>query len=149
MAAGRAYKPNFIIGGDIVMGDAEIRRATPAQRLKEALDLKGMKPVELSELSGVGKSSISCYLSGKYDPKQKALYHMSKALDVNEMWLAGYDVPMERSEEQKQTDALLEFTKRLKTDKQFKELILRISPLNSKKLKTIESLLDSWESQND
>jgi len=127
----------------------ENRVATPAERLKEALTLKNMKPSELSELSGVNRPSISCYLSGKYDPKQKPLYHMSKALNVNEMWLAGYDVPMDRPAHQKETDALLEFTKRLKADKEFKELIFKISSLNSKQLKTIGSLLASWESQDD
>ena len=124
------------------------RVATPAERLKEALALKNMKSIELSEKSGVNRPSISCYLAGKYDPKQSALYRMSKALDVNEMWLAGYDVPMERPPEQKQTDAMVALTKRMRKEKEFKELILRISTLNSKRLKTIQSMLDSWEDQD-
>lgn len=31
-------------------------------------------------------------------PKQKLVYKLSKVLDVNEAWLMGYDVPMERTE---------------------------------------------------
>lgn len=127
----------------------ENRVATPAERLKEVLALKNMKPSVLSEISGVNRPSISCYISGKYDPKQKPLFLMARALDVNEMWLAGYDVPMERPAHQKETDALLEFSKRLKTDKEFKKLIFKISSLNSKQLKTIRSLLSSWEGQDD
>lgn len=119
--------------------------ATPAERLNEALALKNMKPSELSEMSGVAKSSISSYLSGKYDPKQSSLYRMSKALDVNEMWLGGYDVPMERPVEQKQTDAMVTLTKRMRTEKEFRELILKISTLNEKRIGAIRAMVASWE----
>ena len=125
------------------------KAATPAERLNEALALKNMKPSELSEKSGVAKSSISSYLSGKYGPNQSSLYRMSKTLDVNEMWLAGYNVPMERPMEQKQTDAMVALTKRMRNDEEFKELILRISTLNEKKVSAIRAMVASWESQDD
>ena len=70
--------------------------ATTAQRLREALDRIGMKQSELAEKTGIGKSSISTYLTGAYLPKQKNIYLMAKALDVNEAWLMGVDAPMER-----------------------------------------------------
>ena len=69
---------------------------TIAHRLQIALDLRGMKQSELVELTGIGKSSISPYLSGRYEPKQRNIYKMAKALNVNEAWLMGEDVPMER-----------------------------------------------------
>lgn len=70
--------------------------ATIAQRIKEALTIRNMKQADLVEKTKIGKSSISTYLSGTYEPKQKNIYLIAKALDVNEAWLMGYDVPMER-----------------------------------------------------
>lgn len=72
--------------------------ATIAERLRDALDRKNMKQAELSEITGIGKSSISTYLSGEYEPKQKNIYKMAKALDVNEAWLMGEDVPPDRKQ---------------------------------------------------
>ena len=60
---------------------------TIASRLRTALEMRGMKQAELVELTGIGKSSISTYL-----PKQKNIYKMAKALNVNEAWLMGEDV---------------------------------------------------------
>lgn len=70
--------------------------ATIANRIKEAMTIRGMKQVDLVSLTGIGKSSISTYLSGEYEPKQRNIYKIAKALDVSEAWLMGEDVPMER-----------------------------------------------------
>lgn len=59
---------------------------------ERALEMRGMKQAELVELTGIGKSSISTYLRGSYIPKQKNIYKMAKALNVNEAWLMGEDV---------------------------------------------------------
>lgn len=67
-----------------------------ASRIKKALEIRNMKQSELVALTGIGKSSISTYISGEYEPKQKNLYRIAKALDVSEAWLMGLDVPMER-----------------------------------------------------
>lgn len=70
-----------------------------SKRLNEALSIRGMKPIELSEKTGLHKSRISQYINGVYEAKQDALYVIAKALNVNEAWLMGYDVPMERVSE--------------------------------------------------
>ena len=73
-------------------------KAAPfSQRLREALDARGMKQVELAEKSQISKSSISRYLKGDWEGKQSAVYALAKALGVTEAWLVGYDVPMEES----------------------------------------------------
>lgn len=77
---------------------ADDNMSTIASRLKEAMRLRNMKQVDLVSLTGIGKSSISTYLSGDYVPKQRNIYKIAKALDVNEAWLMGKDVPMERKE---------------------------------------------------
>ncbi len=73
---------------------------TIAERMKEALQIRQMKQSELVEKTGIGKSSISTYLSGEYEPKQRNIYKIAKALNVSEAWLMGYNVPMKRTEYQ-------------------------------------------------
>ena len=70
---------------------------TFANRLDTAIRLRNIKQVELSEKTGIDKSLISNYLSGKYKAKQNNVYILAKALNVNEAWLMGYNVPMERT----------------------------------------------------
>ena len=65
-------------------------------RLNQALEIRNMKPVELSQKTGLSKARISQYTNGVYEAKQKALYLLARALNVSEAWLMGHDVPMER-----------------------------------------------------
>lgn len=69
--------------------------AKTSERIKEALQIRNMKQSELVEKTKIGKSSISTYLSGTYEPKQKNIYLIAKALKVSPAWLMGLDVPME------------------------------------------------------
>ena len=78
-----------------------------AERLRIALDFRNMKATELSELTGINKSTISQYLSKEYEPKRERIELFAKTLNVNEVWLTGYDVPMEISSVDK-TDSLIE-----------------------------------------
>ena len=89
-----------------------------SKRMKEAMELRNIKQVDLCERTGLGKSAISQYLSGTYEPKQKGVYKIAKALDVSEAWLMGYDVPIERIEHIK-TDIT-------KEEKKFLDLINRL-----------------------
>ena len=73
------------------------KTATFAQRLREGLDLRGMKQIELATRSGISKYSISHYLKGDWEGKQDAVNELARALNVSEAWLMGYDVPAERS----------------------------------------------------
>ncbi len=67
-----------------------------SKRLKEAMKIRNMNQSELSQKSGISKSSLSEYLKGKYEAKQTGLFNLAKALNVNEVWLMGEDVPMDR-----------------------------------------------------
>lgn len=67
-----------------------------ADRIKLALEIRQMKQSDLVASTGIGKSSISTYISGEYEPKQKNIYKIAKALNVSVGWLMGLDVPMER-----------------------------------------------------
>lgn len=72
--------------------------ATIAERMRQAMNRSGVAQAELVARTGIGKSSISTYLKGSYEPKQKNIYKIAKALNVNEAWLMGEDVPMARTE---------------------------------------------------
>lgn len=63
-------------------------------RLSIALKTRNIKPVELHEKTGISESLLSKYLSGNAVARQKKLSILSDALDINPVWLMGYDVPM-------------------------------------------------------
>jgi len=67
-----------------------------ANRLNTAMRIRNIKATELSEKTGISKSSLSEYLKGKYEAKQNGVFLLANALNVSEAWLMGCDVPMER-----------------------------------------------------
>jgi len=56
-----------------------------------------MKAQELANASGVSKSSISQYLKGSHSPSNISSGKLSKILNVDPLWLMGFDVPMNNS----------------------------------------------------
>lgn len=64
------------------------------KRLRTAMDEENITAKELADKTGIPKSSISQYLSGYTKPKQDRIYLISRALNVSEAWLIGFDVPM-------------------------------------------------------
>ena len=64
-------------------------------RIKEALSIRQMLPVELARKSGISKGSISKYMKGDILPKRNAIGAMADALGVSPAWLMGYDVTMD------------------------------------------------------
>lgn len=62
---------------------------TFSARLKKAMIDADMTQKELSEQTGLGKSSISQYLSGKNEPKPKTMKVIADVLDVSVEWLEG------------------------------------------------------------
>lgn len=74
-------------------------------RLRKLMDTRGLRQVDILNLAipycekydvKMNKSDISQYCSGKTEPNQDKLFVLGAALNVNEAWLMGYDVPMER-----------------------------------------------------
>lgn len=111
-------------------------------RIREALAIRNMKQVELAEKTGIVKGTINNWLNQRYQPKQKALIKLAQALDVSEMWLAGYDVPMERPIEQKKSDELAQLIHSMRKDEELKNLFLSICSLSDDQRKTIVSLVN-------
>ena len=69
---------------------------TCATRIKKALSIRNMTQTELCAKAKISKSSLSEYLSGKYIPRQDKVFILAQALNVDPVWLWGYDVPMEK-----------------------------------------------------
>ena len=69
-----------------------------ADRLRLAMSMREIKQADLARMTDIGKSSISTYLNGEYEPKQTNTYKLAKALNVNPSWLLGNDVPMDLPE---------------------------------------------------
>lgn len=67
-----------------------------AKRIQLALSNSNMKPQELANKSGIGKSSISQYVNGSHIPGNISAEKIGNILQVNPLWLMGFDVPMER-----------------------------------------------------
>ena len=68
------------------------------KRLEKALNFRNMKPVELHERTGISESLLSKYLSGNAIARQRKIALISETLNINPVWLMGYDVPMEETQ---------------------------------------------------
>lgn len=65
---------------------------TFGDKLRQAMEKEGITATELSEKTGISKSTISRYLSGGYIAKQKNLLKLSLALHVEPKFLFSYAV---------------------------------------------------------
>lgn len=65
-----------------------------AKRLQTAMSNANITAQELSNKSGVAKSSISQYVNGSHKPSNISSGKMASVLNVNPLWLMGFDVSM-------------------------------------------------------
>lgn len=121
--------------------DNYVRVSTTKDRLIEAMQASGKSQADIVRETGIGKSTISRYLTGKMEPRADAAHKLSVALDVAELWLWGYDVPRQRTESQKKSDDLVVITSRLRRDADFYELVSNLDKLPEEQLATIKSLV--------
>ena len=70
--------------------------ATTSERLQAILSERGMKQADLARATGISRGAISNYAIGRYEPKSDIVQKLAEVLSCSEMWLWGYDVPMER-----------------------------------------------------
>ena len=75
-----------------------MERIPIAIRLKEAMELKGFRQVDLVKKTQINKALISRYLSNQVEPQTDNIYLMAQALNVNPAWLMGLNVPMQKPE---------------------------------------------------
>ncbi len=60
-----------------------------AQRLREALEFRQVRQVDLARSSGISQSQISLYMKGKVKPSLAIIMKISEALSVNVNYLLG------------------------------------------------------------
>lgn len=82
-----------------------MKKKNTSIRLKEIMNDRNLKQVDILEMTKpycikydvrMNKSDISQYVSGKVEPNQEKLFILAKALNVNEAWLMGFDVPLRK-----------------------------------------------------
>lgn len=117
--------------------------ATTPERLREAMKAANKKQIDLATETGLSHSSISRYLSGQMEPKQKAVAKLAVALGVSEMWLWGYDVQQSRTPEQKKNDALVDVIKQLRIDPDFFDVVSQLAELPAEEYGSIKLLISS------
>lgn len=67
------------------------------KRLIEALKKENLNQYRLAKITGIPQTTICAYMSGRFDPKRDYLKAMAKALNVQDTWLLGYDVPIQNN----------------------------------------------------
>lgn len=92
-------------------------------RLRKAMNASGMKAADICNRTGIPKSAMSYYLSGRSEPKADRLYLLCKVLDVSEAWMLGYDVEMEKQQTQKNNDIIADAVVKMRTDNNFLSII--------------------------
>lgn len=68
--------------------------STFSKRMQYAMQLRGLKQVDICDKTGLPKGSISNYLKDRYHPKFDNLKLIADVLEVNPAWLFGFDTPM-------------------------------------------------------
>ena len=122
-------------------------------RIKEAMHLRNKTQAELCEITGIPKSAMSQYVSGKFVPKQTRIYLLAKALNVNEAWLMGYDVPMERDSQQteQKTEPAPESSETDPVEEMVKQLTNKLMQLDDARLLQLNDYLRylEWKMQKE
>ena len=119
----------------------EKKVSTTAERLRERLTELNMRQVELSRKTGIDQGSICHYISGKYEPKDKAMIKMAAALDVSEAWLWGYDVPKKTNIDYNKNDDLVKIIARAQSSSLYFDYSTVGLSLSDEELKTILQMI--------
>lgn len=111
--------------------------STTSKRIQEGMELRGLKQADLVERTGISKGALSSYISGRYVPKQNNTFLIAKALNVNEAWLMGADVPMERIDTTAENQT--------RDQKELNEIYLQLSSNNQQRVLTYSKTLLSTQ----
>lgn len=112
-------------------------------RLREAMQERGLRAADLVERTEIPKVTISYYLSGKTQPKADRVYKIAQVLDVSEAWLMGYDVAKSRTEAQKKNDQVVKLVAQLKNNVGFYDLVCDLAELPDEQYASIKQLVSA------
>jgi transcriptional regulator with XRE-family HTH domain len=112
-------------------------------RLREVLRIRGWTAAELSRKTDVPEGAISYYLSGRSQPKGERLHTLCVALDVSEAWMLGYDIPMERTAEQKMNDDLIKIIAQMRKDPKFFDIVSKLAELPVEQYDSLTTIISA------
>lgn len=121
----------------------EKNRVEFKDRLKIAMQQRGIRAVDIVESTDIPKGAISYYLSGKSQPKSERLYVLAKYLNVSEAWLLGYNVSMERTAEQKKNDDLVKIIAQMRKDSKFFDIVSMLADLPSEQYDSVATIISA------
>lgn len=84
-----------------------MKKANTSQRLKQIMSERNLRQADILQAAKpycerygikLAKNDLSQYVNGKVEPGQEKLTILGLALNINEAWLMGYDVPKNRDE---------------------------------------------------
>lgn len=117
------------------------------ERIKQGLEIREITQTQLAARANIDKGQLSSYISGKYKPRQNNIDALAAALNVNEAWLMGFDVPMERVSNNVETDQLVSKSVECK---EILEICEQLSTHNQRKVLTYsENLLSTQQMEED
>lgn len=67
------------------------------QRFIQAKEQSGLRWIDIANLSGLDKASISQYKNGVHTPEPDALYRLADVLNVSMEWLTGAEISVSDS----------------------------------------------------
>ena len=136
--------------------------ATTSQRLNQIISERHIRQIDIiesakpfSEKYGVklNKNDLSQYVNGKTEPGQEKLTILGLALNVNEAWLMGYDVPMERDSQQTEqtTEPAPESSETDPVEEMVKQLTNKLMQLDDARLLQLNDYLSylEWKMQKE
>lgn len=106
-----------------------------SKKIASLMHERGLTMTDLAKMTGISRSTISRYLSGKVEPKQNSIGLIADALHVNPVWLMGLDVSPDLLVETKAGSMMIQLDK--------------LTPANKAALMaTYTALLASQEDEN-
>ena len=88
-----------------IKGEVMKMKVTTSDRLRYLMETRNLRQADILDMIQpfcqkygirIPRNALSQYVTGKVLPKQDKLTILGMALNVSEVWLMGYDVPMER-----------------------------------------------------
>jgi len=117
------------------------------ERIKQGLEIREITQTQLAARANIDKGQLSSYISGKYKPRQNNIDALAAALNVNEAWLMGFDVPMERTSNNIETDQSVSKSVECK---EILEICEQLSTHNQRKVLTYsKNLLSTQQMEED
>lgn len=111
---------------------------TTGQRLQEVMSLRHLRQADIIEMARplsekynrvLKKNALSQYVNDKAEPKRDMIALLAEALNVDDAWLLGYDVQMERkaptinTSESEREERMIDLFKRLSPTEQMDTIV--------------------------